>query len=82
MRSGNPILAAYAGFPSMINEAECGSFIDPDDADALAKEIEHYANLSNSERNKIGKRGAVWIEKNRDFEKLGKDLADIIEKIS
>lgn len=82
MRSGRPVIAAYAGFPSMINEAECGSFVDPDDADALAKEIEHYANMTKAERYKIGKRGAVWIEKNRDFEKLGKNLSDIIERIS
>ena len=81
MQSGKPIIAAYAGFPSMINEARCGSFIDPDDTDALAEKIEYLANLSDAEKSS-GKRGNAWIKKNRNFEKLGRDLADIIKNIT
>ena len=78
MQSGKPIIETY-GFPSMINEARCGSFIDPDDTDALAEKIEYLANLSMLKEMKL-KRGK-WIKKNRNFEKLGRDF-DIIKNIS
>ena len=82
MRAGKPIIAAYDGYQSMINEADCGSFIDPDDADALAQEIERYAAMPETERTQIGNRAAHWIKENRSFDKLGKELSSIIETIS
>ena len=59
-----------------------GSFIDPDDADALAQEIERYAAMPETERTQIGNRAAHWIKENRSFDKLGKELSSIIETIS
>ena len=39
MLSGKPIVASYTGFPSMINEADCGSFVPAEDVSALRAEI-------------------------------------------
>ena len=70
MLSGKPIVASYTGFPSMINEAECGTFVPAEDAAALRAEIERYAEMSSVERAKIGMRGRQWILHNRRFESL------------
>lgn len=70
MVSGRPIVASYTGYPSMIDEAGCGSFIPAEDVAALRAEIERYALMSPAERNRIGKRGRDWVIKNRRFEAL------------
>ena len=43
MLAGKPIVASYSGFPSMINEARCGSFVHAGDALALRDELLTYA---------------------------------------
>lgn len=73
MLSGKPVVASYTGFPSMINEADCGSFVPAEDVSALAVEIERYANMSAEQRASIGARGRDWILKNRRFETLAAD---------
>lgn len=70
MVSGKPIVASYSGFPSMINEADCGSFVPAEDVSALRSEIERYADMHAEERARIGERGRDWIMKNRRFETL------------
>lgn len=70
MLSGKPIVASFTGFPSMINEAECGTFVPAEDVAALRAEIERYAAMSSSERAKIGMHGREWILHNRRFDSL------------
>ena len=82
MRSGKPVIASYSGYPSMVDEAKCGSFIDPDDDDALANEIVRYEAMEEKDREEIGQRGADWIRKNRNFDKLATELSRIIERIN
>lgn len=73
MLSGKPIVASYTGFPSMINEADCGSFVPAENVDALRSEIERYAAMPTEERTRIGKRGRDWIMKHRRFDALAAD---------
>lgn len=82
MRSGKPVIASYNGYPSMVDEAKCGSFIDPDDDDALANEIVRYEAMEEKDREEIGQRGADWIRKNRGFDTLAAELSRIIERIT
>lgn len=70
MLSGKPIVASYTGFPSMINEAGCGTFVPAEDVSALRTEIERYAAMSADDRAQIGARGRDWILHNRRFETL------------
>lgn len=70
MLSGKPIVASFTGFPSMVNEAECGSFVPAEDVAALAAEIERYAAMSANERARMGERGREWLLENRRFEAL------------
>jgi len=73
MLSGKPIVASYTGYPSMINEAECGSFVPAGDINALKKEILRYNAMTAEEREVIGMRGRTWILKNRTYETLAKN---------
>lgn len=78
MLSGNPVVASYSGFPSMINEANCGSFVPAGDAGALASELKRYAAMTKSERKLIGARGREWLLQHRTYDKLTKTFGDAI----
>lgn len=78
MLSGKPVVASYSGYPSMINEADSGSFVPAGDVDALQAEVERYANMSALERSQIGARGREWIVNQRAYRKLALDYLAII----
>jgi glycosyltransferase involved in cell wall biosynthesis len=81
MLSGKPIIASYTGFPSMINEAGCGSFVPAGDANAMAAEIRRLQQLIESERREIGKKGREWILKNRRYASLAADYLEICRRL-
>lgn len=73
MLSGKPIVASYSGYPSMINEAGCGSFVPADDVTALLKEILRYAEMPPETRIAIGEAGRAWLLRNRKYKILAKN---------
>lgn len=79
MLSGKPVIASYSGFPSMINEAECGSFVPAEDVDALRDEIERYAVMSQDDRDAMGERGRAWVLANRGFDTLAMDYLRFLD---
>jgi glycosyltransferase involved in cell wall biosynthesis len=78
MLAGKPVVASYSGFPSMINEANCGSFVLAGDVQALRQEFERYLQMPNSLREAIGKRGRAWLLANRQYSKLAQDYQSIL----
>ncbi len=78
MLAGKPIVASYTGYPSMINEAECGTYVPAGDLAALRREILKYAEMDQAQRVAIGNRGREWILANRRYEKLAEDYLDIL----
>jgi glycosyltransferase involved in cell wall biosynthesis len=70
MLAGKPIVASYMGYPSMINEANCGKIVPPGNCNALRQEILHFLKMTPIERAEIGKRGRDWILANRTYESL------------
>tara|TARA_Y100000589_G_scaffold133659_2_gene127671 strand:+ start:181 stop:1389 length:1209 start_codon:yes stop_codon:yes gene_type:complete len=82
MASGKPIIGSYCGYPTMINEANCGEYIKPYDEDALFRIILKYKNMTKNKREKIGLRGKKWILKNRSYQDLGKSLAQVIQSLN
>ena len=78
MLSGKPIIASYTGYPSMINEAECGSYVPAGDVSALRAEILRYSLLSESEREAMGARGRNWILAHRNYQALASDYLTIL----
>ena len=81
MLAGKPIIASYAGFPSMINEAACGTIIPSGDVDALLEEIKKYMAMGSSERETIGRSGKNWIHKYRAYSNLAKQYINYIDGI-
>lgn len=80
MLSGKPIIASYTGYPSMINEAQCGSYVPAEDVPALRAEIERFEAMSAEERTVVGRRGHDWLLRNRQFSTLARDYLHVIEQ--
>ncbi|MDD3945549.1 MAG: glycosyltransferase family 4 protein [Bacteroidales bacterium] len=81
MLAGKPIIATYTGYPSMINEANCGIFVPSKKPEDLRDVFIYYARISNKEREKIGKNGRDWIYQHRTYEMLAKDYLDKISSM-
>lgn len=80
MISGKPILASYSGFPSMINEADCGSIVPAGDVDALRNEILRYSEMDHGELSRIGTCGRDWVIANRRFDVLAARYISILSE--
>ena len=78
MLTGKPIVASYSGFPSMIDEAECGTYVAAGEVAALRAEIVRYSEMPEAERDKIGRRGKRWILKHRTYASLAEDYLSIM----
>lgn len=78
MVSGKPIVASYTGYPSMINEAGCGTYVAAGDIAALRGEILRYSELPTLERQAIGARGCEWILAHRNYLALAQDYLAIL----
>jgi glycosyltransferase involved in cell wall biosynthesis len=80
MLSAKPIVASYSGYPSMIDEAGCGTYVASGDVRALRAEIERYFNMGAAERVAMGEKGRRWILSNRTYEKLARDYVRLLLK--
>jgi glycosyltransferase involved in cell wall biosynthesis len=78
MLAAKPIVASYSGYPSMINEADCGTFVRAGDAPALRDEIRRYSRMTAVERASIGERGRRWLLENRDYAILAQEYLKIL----
>ena len=79
MMAGKPVLASYTGYPSMVNEANCGSFVPANERDALQAEIRRYAAMPASEREAMGRRGREWLLQHRRYPKLAQDYLALMQ---
>lgn len=82
MLAAKPIIATYTGFPSMINEANCGIFLNTTKHQDLVNTFVKYALMSNGEREALGKNGRNWIFDNRKYNKLASDYLEIISDLN
>jgi glycosyltransferase involved in cell wall biosynthesis len=78
MLSGKPVIGSYGGYPSMINEANCGVFVPPGDPRALADEVVKFSKMSRQQLTEIGNRGRSWLLVNRNYKSLSADFAEAI----
>ncbi len=81
MLASRPIVASYTGYKSMINEANCGEFVEAENCDDLENKFIELSKLTNEERSKIGERGKTWLRKHRTYKKLALDYSLIIENL-
>ena len=81
MLSGKPILASYTGYPSMVNEADCGLFVPAEDLDALSAAVDCFSKMPKEKLNEMGRRGREWILTNRRFDNLASQYLDVINEL-
>lgn len=78
MLSGKPILAAYDGFQSMLNEANSGFFIPADNLNALIDKLLSISKMHKDELTTMGLRGKDWILQNRSWDKITYEYLSIL----
>jgi glycosyltransferase involved in cell wall biosynthesis len=78
MLAAKPIIASYGGYPSMINEADCGTFLPSKNVPALVQAVKRYAEMPKSELERIGARGKAWFMENRPYSKVARDYARLL----
>lgn len=78
MLAAKPIVASYSGYPSMIDEAGCGTFVPAGDSAALRDEVRRYAGMPSENRAAIGERGRAWLLANRDYKVLAEDYLRVL----
>jgi glycosyltransferase involved in cell wall biosynthesis len=78
MLAAKPIIASYGGYPSMINEADCGTFLPSKNVPALVQAVKRYAKMPKSELERIGARGKAWFMENRPYSKVARDYARLL----
>jgi glycosyltransferase involved in cell wall biosynthesis len=81
MFGAKPILASYSGFKSLINEANCGEFVEAENSQTLLDRILFYTSLSKDELEEVGKRGREYLVENRSFQKLAFQYESLFQKI-
>lgn len=77
MLSAKPIIASYSGYPSMVNESQCGTFVPAKDVEALKKTIIKYANMPKERLDQIGQRGRRWLIENRPYDKIAREYCNL-----
>jgi len=70
---------SYNGFQSIINEANCGFFIDAENTELFANKIYQISKMEKSELTKMGERGRVYAMKHLNYDSLGDELLSFIE---
>jgi len=77
MFAKKPIICMYSGFPSMINEANCGEFTQSENPIAFADKILEYAKMPDRELQKLGENGYEFLIKKRNFHVLSEQYIEL-----
>jgi glycosyltransferase involved in cell wall biosynthesis len=81
MLAKKPIIARYSGFPSMIDEANCGLIVNSNEVKDIYDAILSLSLKSPKERRDMGERGKDWIFKKRKYDKLAAEYLIEIERL-
>jgi glycosyltransferase involved in cell wall biosynthesis len=82
MYSGRPIIGSFSGFPSMIDEADCGEFVPAGNSLALVNSLQRWVKRPRHELDAIGKRGRQWVLNNRTYDRLADVYIGLISNAS
>ena len=79
MMSAKPILVPFDGYPSVISDADCGKFIDPQNPKLLADEILAFSTMDKKILNQMGENGRKYLFAHLSFDVLAKKYLSIID---
>lgn len=82
MGCGIPVVAsAFPEIQRVIKAAGCGICVDPDDSDAIASAVRYL--LDNPvEAEKMGQNGREFIDKQYNWDAVGRDLKDLYNQVA
>jgi len=81
MYSGRPIICPYDGYPSIINEAGCGVFIESEHSELFAQTILEFASKPKSELDAMGARGKTYLESHLSYDVLADDYLSHLNRL-
>jgi len=76
-----PVLASYSGYPSIVNEANCGEFVPSGDVPALLEAICRHAELPPEVLAERGRSGRRWLLDNRRWDVLARKYLDLCDEL-
>jgi glycosyltransferase involved in cell wall biosynthesis len=79
MYSKKPVVCMFTGYPSMINEANCGEFTPSEDVQSFVDTIKKYKKMSVNELNIIGENGHRFLVEQRDFSTLASKFMELFK---
>lgn len=79
MLAAKPILTAFNGYRHLIDEAECGWFVDAENPNELSEKILEVSKINVEDRKIIGENGRSYALKNHNFEVLAQRLFNFIK---
>jgi len=78
MYAAKPIIVPYNGYKNIINEAECGEFIETDNPQLFAETILKYSKMPNEVLEEIGLNGKRYLEDNLTYDILSEKYLELI----
>lgn len=81
MFSKRPVLVPYGGYPTIINQACCGKFIEPNNPQILADEILNFSRLDKQQLIEMGLNGFNYLISELSYEDLSIKFLDYIYKL-
>ena len=79
MYAKKPIVCMFSGYPSMINEANCGEFTPAEDVQSFFDAIKKHQKMSVAELNELGENGYRFLVEQRDFSILGNKYMELFK---
>jgi glycosyltransferase involved in cell wall biosynthesis len=70
MFAKKPIICMFSGYPSMINEANCGEFTPSENPIVFADKLLQYSKKTKSELQQLGENGHKFLVDKRNFQVL------------
>lgn len=79
MAASKPIVCATSGFLSILNEADCGTYVPFNDVRSLHDEILKYKKMDVTERKRLGENARQYLIECRTFDKLASKYEELFE---
>ena len=77
MYAKKPIVCMFSGYPSMINEANCGEFTPSENPQALADVLVKYASMPKEQLDELGMNGYNFLVEKRNFDVLSEQYMEL-----
>ncbi len=79
--AGKPILNAYNGYRDILEEVNCGKFVDANNPKMLADAIVEFSKLDKEQLEQMGNNGRQYVSEKMNFAYLSKKLLQFINEV-